>query len=62
MELRGYAPLGVDLPSPDFAAAGRALGCHGVTIETPEHLSEQLAKALVQDRPTVLHVMEGGAT
>jgi len=62
MELRGYSPLGVDLPSPDFAAVGRALGCHGVEIETPEHLSEQLVKAFAADRPTVLHVMEGGTT
>jgi acetolactate synthase-1/2/3 large subunit len=61
MNLRGYAPLGVDFPSPDFAAAGRALGCHGITIETPEHLSEELAKALVSDRPTVLHVIEGAS-
>ena len=60
MELRGYSPLGVDFPSPDFAAVGRALGCHGVVIESPKHLSEELAKALVADRPTVLHVIEGG--
>lgn len=59
MQRRGYTPLGVDIPSPDFAALGRALGCHGVTIESPEHLSEALAKALVADRPTVLHVTEG---
>lgn len=62
MELRGYSPLGVDLPSPDFAAVGRALGCHGVAIESPEHLSEELSKAFVTDRPTVLHVMEGGTS
>ena len=60
MELRGYPPLAVDIPSPDFAAAGRALGCHGIAIDTPESLSEELAKALVADRPTVLHVIEGG--
>jgi acetolactate synthase-1/2/3 large subunit len=59
MELRGYSPLGVDIPSPDFAAVGRALGCHGVNITSPAHLSEELAKALVADRPTVLHVIEG---
>lgn len=60
MNLRGYTPLGVDFPSPDFAAAGRALGCHGVSIQSPDELSEALAKALVADRPTVLHVIEGG--
>lgn len=61
MRRRGYAPLGVDIPSPDFAAVGRALGCHGVTIESPEHLGEELKRALVASRPTVLHVMEGDA-
>jgi acetolactate synthase-1/2/3 large subunit len=60
MSLRGYTPLGVDFPSPDFAAAGRALGCHGVSIQSPDELSEELARALLADRPTVLHVIEGG--
>lgn len=59
MNLRGYEPLGVDFPSPDFAAVGRALGCHGVAVESPDQLSEELSKALVADRPTVLHVIEG---
>jgi acetolactate synthase-1/2/3 large subunit len=58
MERRGYSPLGVDIPSPDFAAAGRALGCHGVTIGGPRHLAEELAKAFLADRPTILHVTE----
>ena len=61
MDLRGYTPLAVDFPSPDFAAIGRALGCHGIAIETPAQLSEELAKAFVADRPTVLHVREGGS-
>ncbi len=59
MHRRGYSPLGVDIPSPDFAALGRALGCHGITIDGAEHLGEELAKALVADRPTVLHYLEG---
>ncbi|MGZ4561101.1 MAG: thiamine pyrophosphate-dependent enzyme, partial [Mycobacteriaceae bacterium] len=59
MHRRGYSPLGVDISSPDFAALGRALGCYGVTIDNSEHLGQELAKALVSDRPTVLHVMEG---
>ncbi len=59
MEERGYRPLGVDIPSPDFPAVARALGCHGISIDTPERLAEELAKAFTSDRPTVLHVMEG---
>jgi len=58
MRRRGYRPLGVDIPSPDFAAAARALGCHGVKIDDPRQLALELAKALVADRPTVLHVTE----
>lgn len=61
MRRRGYNPLGVDIPSPDFAAAGRALGCDGITIDSPRQLAEELTKALVADRPTVLHVTEGAA-
>lgn len=58
MSRRGYSPIAVDFPAPDFATVGRALGCHGVTIDDPPHLAEELAKALVADRPTVLHVIE----
>lgn len=58
MARRGYRPFAVDIPSPDFAAVGRALDCHGVTVESPARLADELAKALVADRPTVLHVFE----
>jgi acetolactate synthase-1/2/3 large subunit len=61
MDLRGYNPLAVDFPSPDFAAVGRALGCHEVAVQSPEQLSEELSKALAADCPTVLHVVERGA-
>jgi acetolactate synthase-1/2/3 large subunit len=61
MRRRGYCPLGVDIPSPDFAAVGRGLGCFGVTIDSPRSLGEELKKALIADRPTVLHVTEGTA-
>lgn len=58
MRRRGYPPLGVDIPAPDFAAVGRALGCHGVLIGDPADLSGALAEALTADRPTVLHLRE----
>ncbi|MGH3803635.1 MAG: thiamine pyrophosphate-dependent enzyme, partial [Pseudonocardiaceae bacterium] len=59
MLLRNYEPLGVDIQAPDFAAVARSLGCHGVTIESPGHLTQSLKSALEADRPTVLHVREG---
>ncbi|MCK2238806.1 MULTISPECIES: 5-guanidino-2-oxopentanoate decarboxylase [unclassified Crossiella] len=48
----------VDLPSPDFAALGRALGCHGVRVADAESLRVELARAFAADRPTVLHLPE----
>lgn len=48
----------VDLPSPDFAALGRALGCHGVRVAGAAELRVELARAFEADRPTVLHLPE----
>ncbi|RZQ62007.1 thiamine pyrophosphate-binding protein [Amycolatopsis suaedae] len=56
MAERGDPPLGVDLPSPDFAALARSLGCHGVTVPDPEALPALLTEAFAANRPTVLHV------
>jgi thiamine pyrophosphate-dependent acetolactate synthase large subunit-like protein len=58
MAERGDEPLGVDFESPDFAALGRALGCHGVRAGSRAELDEALARALAADRPTVIHVPE----
>lgn len=54
----------VDLPAPDFAGLGRALGCHGVTVDDPAEVSAAIREGLVTDRPTVIHVRmpEGGTT
>ena len=56
MSERGDAPLGVELPSPDFPGLARALGCHGERIDDGDALSSALTRALAADRPTVLHV------
>ena len=58
---RGDEPLGVDLESPDFAALGRALGCHGVLAGSGTAVGEALASALQADRPTVIHVPQARA-
>jgi len=58
MTERGDPLLGVDFASPDFAALGRALGCHGVVAEDRAALDEALERAFAADRPTVIHVPE----
>jgi acetolactate synthase-1/2/3 large subunit len=58
MRERGDEPLGTELPSPDFPALGRALGCHGVRADTADEVEEALANAFAADRPTVVHVPE----
>jgi thiamine pyrophosphate-dependent acetolactate synthase large subunit-like protein len=47
----------VTLPSPNFAALGRSLGCHGETIHDPADLTAAVATALEADRPTVIHLV-----
>jgi acetolactate synthase-1/2/3 large subunit len=61
MRDRGDAPLGADLESPDFAALGRALGCHGVHADSPAAAAEAVERAFAADRPTVIHVPEDAA-
>jgi thiamine pyrophosphate-dependent acetolactate synthase large subunit-like protein len=46
----------VTFRSPDFAAIGRAVGCHGVTLDGPAGLADAVRSALSADRPTVLHL------
>lgn len=46
----------VDLDPPDFAALARSLGCHGVTLDGANGLTEAVGKAFAADRPTVIHV------
>ncbi|MFC5099746.1 thiamine pyrophosphate-dependent enzyme [Kibdelosporangium philippinense] len=49
----------MDLPSLDFAALARSLGCHG--ISQPDDLPGVLEKAFDADRPTLIHLLEGEA-
>jgi acetolactate synthase-1/2/3 large subunit len=58
MAERGDPLLGVDFASPDFAALGRALGCHGVVADSRAALDDALERAFAADRPTVIHVPE----
>jgi acetolactate synthase-1/2/3 large subunit len=54
---RGDPLVAVSLPSPDFAALGRSLGCHGHTTEDPAALTDLVRAALRADRPTVIHLL-----
>jgi acetolactate synthase-1/2/3 large subunit len=56
MSDRGDPVHAVTFPAPDFAALGRAVGCHGVTVTDPAGLTAAVREALAADRPTVIHV------
>ncbi|MDN5796581.1 MAG: 5-guanidino-2-oxopentanoate decarboxylase [Intrasporangium sp.] len=47
----------VTFPAPDFAALGRALGCHGVTVTAASSLADAVREALAADTTTVIHVI-----
>lgn len=53
----GRPTSAVHLGSVDHAAIARACGARGVTVQTPAELAEALAKALVDDLPTLLDVI-----
>jgi len=47
-----------DLSETDYAAAARALGCHGVRVEDPAHLDAAFAEAVAErGRPSVVDVV-----
>lgn len=53
---RGDTAHAVDLPSPDFAALGISMGCHGLSLDSADGLTDAVAEALRKDRPTVIHL------
>jgi thiamine pyrophosphate-dependent acetolactate synthase large subunit-like protein len=53
---RGQPPLGVDLASPDFAAAARALGARGETIDDSAALPPILEQAFEASKPTLVEL------
>ncbi len=55
---RGEPTEAVRLGGVDFPAAARALGAHGVRVESADALSELVTAAWAADRPTLLHVEE----
>jgi thiamine pyrophosphate-dependent acetolactate synthase large subunit-like protein len=61
MRERGDDLVGTELPSPDFPALARALGCRGVRADTREGVAAALDGAFGAGRPTVIHVPEHAA-
>ena len=53
---RGQPPLGVDLASPDFPAAARALGARGEAIDDPDALPSLLERAFSDSGPTLIEL------
>jgi acetolactate synthase-1/2/3 large subunit len=56
MRARGSPLVGVDLESPDFAALGRALGGHGISLRTIDDLGDAVHAACASDRPTIIEL------
>jgi thiamine pyrophosphate-dependent acetolactate synthase large subunit-like protein len=53
---RGQPTLGVDLLTPDFAAAARSFGARGETIDDPSRLPELMGAAFAAPTPTVIEL------
>ena len=47
---------GTDLPGLDFVSIAKGLGCAGVSVCTPEGLTDALAGALSSDQPVLIEV------
>ena len=55
-ERRGKGAASTDLGPVDFAAAARALGAHGVRVDTDAEFEPALRDALGRSGPSVLHL------
>ena len=47
---------GVDMPTPDFAAVGRAIGLHATSIDTVAQFDREFAAAVARKGPTLIAV------
>ena len=56
MVASGIAPVGVDIPPPDFISAARAMGCEGSRPVDLESLAEALRAAASRAVPTLLEI------
>lgn len=58
MDRRGIPQIGVDIYTPDFIAAARALGCNAERATSFEHLSELLQRGARDGRPFLIEMLE----
>ncbi|WP_116807930.1 5-guanidino-2-oxopentanoate decarboxylase [Steroidobacter cummioxidans] len=58
MDRRDIPQIGVDIFTPDFLAASRALGCDAERATSFEHLSELLQRGARAKKPLVIELME----
>jgi len=56
MEVAGIPDLETDLLNPDYAKIAEAMGIPGVTINNPDEVKHELAKALQQDGPVLVSI------
>jgi len=61
MRQAGIAPVGVDLPVPDFVALAQSLGGRGVVVELPGDVGHEVRAALERPGPTLVIVDEPAA-
>ncbi len=57
MEQVGLPEFGTVLHNPDFAAVARAIGMHGVRVESPGDVNEAVREALAHDGPALVDVL-----
>ncbi len=53
----GRAPAGTDLGPIDFAAAARAMGAQGISVERDDQVPDAIREALASGQPTVIHMV-----
>jgi len=46
----------VDFSPLDYSRIGKAFGCQGVRVKSPDHLTEALKKALRSEKPWVIDI------
>ncbi len=51
--------ISVELENPDFASVAEAMGCHGVTVDEPDQLSQALregVRMVMNGQPVVVDI------
>jgi pyruvate dehydrogenase (quinone) len=57
MEQVGLPEFGTVLHNPDFAAVARAIGLHGIRVETPQEVDAAVKEAFSHQGPVLIDVL-----